>query len=322
LVIKYNSSGIVQWSAKIVSSSYEAGGFSIKTDSSGNVYSVGGNNQAPTFYNANGTTGGSLAWSGSVEAIWLAKWNSSGTFQWALRFVTGDLNGTRGALSIDSSANLYVSAAYDSTLTLKNTGDGTAATMTNSGSYDAFLVKYSSAGSYIWNARVGGTGSSEYIANAIDGSGNVYIMASYTGTAIVYTSGEASSITLSNSGGFDNLIAKYTSAGVLLWATRIASSGNEIYRGLSVDPDGNVYAHGGYEGTVTFFNAGGTSAGTLSNTGADTYLAKYNTNGQYLWSARITGSGSDNGEASAADPNGNIYVGGIYNSSPLTLFSA
>jgi hypothetical protein len=322
-IVKYNSSGIIQWSAKIVCSSYDTGGMSLKTDSSGDVYSVGINVfAAPTFYNANGTTGGSLSWGGSTEGAWLAKWNSSGTFQWALRFVTGDMNTSRGALSIDSSANLYVSSAYDSSLSLRNTGDGLAATMTNSGSYDAFLVKYSSAGSYIWNARVGGSGSSQEIGNAIDGNGNLYIMGIYTGTIIVYTSGEASSITLSNSGGFDNFIAKYTSAGALLWATRIASSGNENYKGLSVDPQGNVYAFGGYEGTVTFFNAGGTSAGTLSNVGFDSYLAKYDTNGQFLWVARITGAGSDNAEVSAADANGNIYLGGIYNSSPVTLNSA
>jgi hypothetical protein len=251
--------------------------------------------------------------------MWLAKWNSSGTFQWALRFVTGDLNTGQGALSIDSSANLYVSSCYDSTLTLKNTGDATAATMTNSGGYDGFLVKYSSAGSYIWNARVGGTGNSDDIANAIDGSGNVYIMGRYTGTIIVYTSGEASSTTLTNSGGYDNYIAKYTSAGVLSWATRIASAGNEYYKGISVDSAGNVYAHGGYEGTVTFFNVGGGTGGTLTNVGFDAYLAKYTTSGTFVWAARIGGSSSDNASRSITDPEGNIYVGGIYNSSPLTL---
>jgi hypothetical protein len=319
-IVKYNSSGIVQWSAKVVCSSYDQGGISVKTDSSGNVYSVGINVfAAPTFYNANGTTGGSLAWNGTTEGMWLAKWNSSGTFQWALRFVTGDMNTSAGALSIDSSANLYVSSAYDSTLTLKNTGDGTAATMTNSGGYDAFIVKYSSAGSYIWNARIGGSGSSDDIGNAIDGSGNVYIMGRYTGTIIIYTSGEGSSTTLTNSGNYDNFIAKYTSAGVLSWATRIASTGNEYYKGISVDSAGNVYAHGGYEGTVTFFNVGGGTGGTLTNVGFDAYLAKYNTSGTFLWAARIGGSSSDNASRSATDPDGNIYIGGIYNSSPLTL---
>jgi len=323
-IVKYNSSGIVQWSLKIVCSSYDNGGTSLKTDSSGNLYSVGINVfAAPTFYNANGTTGGSLAWNGTTEGMWLAKWNSSGTFQWALRFVTGDLNTGAGALSIDSSANLYVSAAYDSTLTLKNTGDGTAATMSNAGSYDSFLVKYSSAGSYIWNARVGGTGSADDIANAIDGSGNVYIMGRYTGTIIIYTSGEASSTTLGNSGGYDNYIAKYTSAGVLLWATRMASTGNEYQKGISVDLAGNVYVHGSHEGNpITFYNVGGSIGGTLTRTApSDAYLAKYTTNGLFVWAALITGlgSGTENGNRSITDPEGNIYVGGNYSNAFLIL---
>jgi hypothetical protein len=323
-IVKYNSSGIVQWSLKVVCSSYDNGGTSLKTDSSGNLYSVGINVfAAPTFYNANGTVGGSLAWNGTTEGMWLAKYNSSGTFQWALRFVTGDLNTSQGALSIDSSANLYVCSAYDSTLTLKNTGDGTAATMSNAGSYDSFLVKYSSSGSYIWNARVGGTGSADDIGNAIDGSGNVYIMGRYTGTIIIYTSGEASSITLGNSGGYDNYIAKYTSAGALLWATNIASTGNEYFKGISVDLAGNVYAHGGYEGNpITFYNAGGGVGGTLTRTApADAYLAKYTTNGLFVWAALITGlgSGTENGNRSITDPQGNIYVGGNYSNAFLII---
>ena len=319
-IVKYNSSGIVQWSAKIVCSSYDSGGMSLKTDSSGNVYSVGINVlAAPTFYNANGTVGGSLLWGGTSEGMWLAKWNSSGTFQWALRFVTGDLNTGAGALSIDSSGNLYVSSAYDSTLTLKNTGDATAATMTNSGSYDAFIVKYSSAGSYIWNARIGGTGSTQEIANAIDGSGNVYVMGLYTGTLIVYTSGEASNTTLTNSGSYDHFIAKYTSAGVLVWATRIGSSGSEYNKGISVDLAGNVYTHGGHSATVTFFNVGGGIGGTLSNVGVDGYLAKYTTNGTFVWAALFGGPVTELSMRSITDPEGNIYLGGIYNSSPLTL---
>jgi len=323
-IVKYNSSGIVQWSLKIVCSSYDNGGTSLKTDSSGNLYSVGINVfAAPTFYNANGTTGGSLAWNGTTEGMWLAKWNSSGTFQWALRFVTGDLNTSQGALCIDSSANLYVCSAYDSTLTLKNTGDGTAATMSNAGSYDSFLVKYSSAGSYIWNARVGGTGSADDIANAIDGSGNVYIMGRYTGTIIIYTSGEASSTTLGNSGGYDNYIAKYTSAGVLLWATRMASTGNEYQKGISVDLAGNVYVHGSHEGNpITFYNVGGSIGGTLTRTApSDAYLAKYTTNGLFVWAALITGlgSGTENGNRSITDPEGNIYVGGNYSNAFLIL---
>ena len=319
-IVKYNSSGIVQWSAKVVCTSYDQGGMSLKTDSSGNVYSVGINVfAAPTFYNANGTVGGSLLWGGTTEGMWLAKWNSSGTFQWALRFVTSDLNTGAGALSIDSSGNLYVSSAYDSTLTLKNTGDATAATMTNSGSYDAFIVKYSSAGSYIWNARIGGTGSTQEIANAIDGSGNVYVMGLYTGTLIVYTSGEASSTTLTNSGSYDHFIAKYTSAGVLVWATRIGSSGSEYNKGISVDLAGNVYTHGGHSATVTFFNVGGGIGGTLSNVGVDGYLAKYTTNGTFVWAALFGGPVTELSMRSITDPEGNIYLGGIYNSSPLTL---
>jgi hypothetical protein len=89
----------------------------------------------------------------------------------------------------------------------------------------------------------------------------------------------------------------------------------------SVDPNGNVYVTGRYEGTCTFFNVGGGIGATLSNiTSPDVFLAKYTTNGQLIWATRIAGTGGDYEGAMAADRNGDVFVSGFYQSSPLTFY--
>jgi hypothetical protein len=295
----------------------------VKTDSVGDVYSLGINVLAAvTFYNANGTTGGSLSFTGATtEATWLAKWNSSGTFQWALRFVTNDLNTTPGGLSIDSSANLYVSSGYNATMTLRNTSDTVVATLSNSGAYDAFIASYTSAGAYRWHARIVGTGSSDLVAHTNDSSGNQYVFGVYTSNITIYNFGETVSNTLTNSGSYDAFLVKYSSAGVLLWSTRIASASLEYTYMPSADSNGNVYVTGRYEGTCTFYNVGGGIATTLSNiTAPDVFIAKYTTNGQLIWATRIAGTGGDYEGALASDLRGDVYVSGFYQSSPLAFY--
>jgi hypothetical protein len=320
---KYSPDGTPLWVARTSGTSYDHGGVSVKTDSVGDVYSLGINVLAAvTFYNANGTTGGSLSFTGATtEATWLAKWNSSGTFQWALRFVTNDLNTGAGTLSIDSSANLYVSSAYNATMTLRNTSDTVVATLSNSGAYDAFIASYTSAGAYRWHARIVGTGSSDNVAHTNDPSGNQYVFGVYTSNITIYNFGETVSNTLTNSGSYDAFLVKYSSAGVLLWSTRIASTNLEYTYMPSADSNGNVYVTGRYEGTCTFFNVGGGIGVTLSNiTAPDLFLAKYTTNGQLIWATRIGGTGGDYEGSLASYLNGDVYVAGFYQSSPLTFY--
>lgn len=320
---KYSPDGNPLWVARTAGTSYDSGGISVKTDSVGDVYSLGINVfAAVTFYNANGTTGGSLSFTGATtEATWLAKWNSSGTFQWALRFVTNDLNSSVGELSIDSNANLYVSSAYNATMTLRNTSDAVVATLSNAGSYDAFIASYTSAGAYRWHARIIGTGSSDLVAHTGSSNGDQYVLGWYTGTITIYTSGETSSNTLTNSGSYDVFLIKYSSTGVLQWSTKIGSVNNDVSYMPSVDPNGNVYVTGRYEGTCTFFNVGGGIAATLSNiTSPDVFIAKYTTNGQLIWATRIAGTGTDSEGALLADRNGDVFVSGFYQSSPLTFY--
>ena len=122
-LVKYNSSGTKQWTKQLGTSS-EDYGYSVTTDSSGNIYVT-----SYTSGNLDGNTS-----SGNNEII-LVKYNSSGTKQWTKQLGTSDNDSGLG-VTTDSSGNIYVTGY---------TGGGLDGN-TSSGNGDIFLVKYNSSG--------------------------------------------------------------------------------------------------------------------------------------------------------------------------------
>ena len=74
-----------------------------------------------------------------------------------------------------------------------------------------------------------------------------------------------------------------------------------------VDGSGNVLVTGTFEGTVDF------GGGPLTSTGvSDIFLAKYDPNGNHIWSQRFGGTSSESVRAIAVDGSGNVLVTGSF----------
>jgi len=142
-LIKYNTSGVVQWERLLGGSSGDKGR-GVGVDGSGNVYMAG-----------ESTNVGSPI--GGLNAT-LAKYNSSGTLQWQRR-LAGSGTDRFSALVVDSSGNCYAGGS--------TTSDGAGGT-------DMLLAKYNSSGVLQWQRVIGGTGSDVINKVALDGSGNVF----------------------------------------------------------------------------------------------------------------------------------------------------
>ena len=153
--IKYNSSGTQIWFT-----SYEGPGqrvdipSDIEVDGSGNVFVTGrsaGVNLQPDFCTI--------------------KYNSSGSQQWANRWIGSGANHYSYAtsLEIDGAGNVY-------------TGGYSGASIFT---YDYAVVRYSSAGSQQWWIKYNGTGSGNDLGTglALDASSNVYITGSSVGSS-------------------------------------------------------------------------------------------------------------------------------------------
>ena len=179
-LVKYDSSGIKQWTKQLGSSSRDYG-YGVSTDSSGNIYVTG-----KTEGGLDGNT------SSGYQDIFLVKYNSSGTKQWTKQLGTSSWGWGKG-VSTDSSGNIYVTGF---------TGGGLDGN-TSSGYQDIFLVKYNSSGTKQWTKQLGTSSDDWGIGVTTDSSGNIYVTGGTNGGLDGNTS----------SGSVDIFLVKYNSSG-------------------------------------------------------------------------------------------------------------
>jgi hypothetical protein len=140
-LIKYNSSGTVQWQKSYwgnTGSSFTSNIKTIAVDSSANIYTTGELqlSTSPTNYPA-----------------YVAKFNTSGTRQWDTRVYSTSNSGTGYGLVLDSSGNVYVAGQVQ---------------RASSSNYDGFLIKFNSAGTVQWQRTFSSTYSTYIYGLAID----------------------------------------------------------------------------------------------------------------------------------------------------------
>ena len=204
-----------------------------------------------TSGNLNGQTN-----NGSSDAF-LLKQNDSGILQWTR------LLGTSGS---DSASDVAVDAAGNATITGFTTGNLAGA---NAGFNDIFVARYDTNGNQQWVTQIGST----FIDNAwgvgIDPLGNVYV-AGEAGAAI---GGQTFA------GGFsDALVAKFDSSGALQWARLLGTATDDSAQDIAVDQFGNSYIVGWTSGSIGGPNPFGQR---------QTFLAKYDTDGNLKWTHQI-----------------------------------
>jgi hypothetical protein len=284
-VVKYNSSGTVQWVSAIENIGTQ---FFVPTslgvDSTNSVYlgatvdssrtitikSYSSKSGSPPVISM--STFGSIATGGT--AIILAKFNSSGTGLWAT-YIQSDVSLARQYIFCDSNNNVLFYNTWSGTVTFRSntSGSGVSTTVYGTialGGVAPYFVKYNSSGTIQWASYIKSSGSTVIGLPGIDSFDNIYIACQGSST--------------------------------------IAP------QNYSSPPSG-----GGAVGLTQYGNVP-----FATGSGNDCYLIKYNSAGSVVWATRIAGTLDDRRPDCFADTNGNVYVTGIYASNPITIsnFSA
>jgi hypothetical protein len=285
-VAKVDSGGNFLW-AKRAGGAKTDFGVGIALDSSGNACITGRFEGTAVF----GTT---TLTSAGVGDIYLAKVDSRGNFLWATR--AGGTDSDRGnGIVVDSSGNAYIAGEFEGTAVFG------ATTLTSAGSDDIYVAKVDSGGNFLWAKRAGGVSSVSGNSIAVDSSGNAYITGRFSGTAVF------GATTLTSAGSDDTYIAKVDSGGNFLWAKRAGGINHDRGIGIAVDSSGNAYITGMFRETAVFGATTLTSAGNW-----DTYIAKMDSGGNFLWAKRAGGTNEDFGVGIAVDSSGNAYITGRF----------
>ncbi|MES2516256.1 MAG: SBBP repeat-containing protein, partial [Bacteroidota bacterium] len=295
------------WAQEAYSSGSEYG-WDVATDTASDMVYVGG-----TFDgNLSAKYGSSFTSSYGQDDGFLAKYTTTGVFQWAVK-IGGTTNDQVKSVAVDPSGNVYVCGYFNGTADF----DPSASTFTlTNATQDGFLAKYSSAGTFLWAVKYGGSGNDEPWKMYADANG-IYLTGSYAtapATFNSFSSGVTKTTTSTNTNG-EVFGVKYNSAGIAQWA--ISGGGSKIDCGYSVVADANnAYFIGRYDEDITFRNSSGAASVILphqqSNQQQVFIIAYSQAAGAFVWQTNITCStGGDNvlGWTIAQDAS-NLYVSG------------
>lgn len=272
--------------------------YSVSADTSGNVFMAG---YTPT---TTGIASGGFqnTFGGGTFDGYLVKFSPTGSRIWAT-YYGGSGNDHAYSVTTDVSGNVYL---VGKTASSSGIASGGFQNSNGGGTYDAFLVKFSSTGNRLWATYYGGTGEDVGYGVAVGSSGEVYL-AGYTGS----TSGIASGGFQNSYGGgtFDAFLVKFDSSGNRLWATYYGGSGIEnVENGIAVDGSGRIFL-GGYTSSTSGIAAGGFQ-NTYGGGSNDAFITKFDTSGNPLWATYYGGTGEDRGYGVTVDGFSNVYIVG------------
>jgi hypothetical protein len=172
------------------------------------------------------------------------------------------------------------------------------------GSDDLFVAAFTRAGEVKWTWKFGGVDSDGANAIAPAPDGGWVVGGSFT-DAISF-----GSTNLKAKGGTDALLVKLDPGGDIVWLKQFGGTENDSIRYVATDSNGSIYVQGVFRDVADWGGEPLKAAGGAAN---DIVLAKYDRNGDHLWSKRF-GYGLEDGGAGgvAVDPAGNVTIAGAF----------
>ncbi len=236
-------------------------------------------------------------------------------------------NGTNShSIATDSQGNVYSVGNYDGVIRDFDAGSGVF-TM-SSIAQNMYILKVNALGNFVWAKQIGGSGSISFSsadALYIDGSNNLYISGScYNVSGPVDFDPGAGVHNVSNPSGNNMYLLKLDFNGDYIWDKQfldpLNSGAFDKIQAIKVDASGNIYATGGFGGTLDFDPGAGTynlSTGSTSGTnGTEIFILKLDASGNFTWAKMLKSNtlstNLNYGYSIDTDASGNVYTTGYY----------
>lgn len=275
----------------------------VATSSDGLIYAAGYFSGTGEFDLAPGAD--ELLVESENEKSYITCSDPQGLFQWALHFDSDGNNHRLQTLSTDQNNNLIGSGYYSGDFDV-DPGEGVQMLPSNSG---GFLFKLDPNGSFLW-ARTFAYGESantnRVAEHQVDASGNIYVSFHFY-EEVDLLEGDDEWM-LENPGDFSVGVIKLSPSGDILWTNVIGGPERDTSSSIAVDPGGNVYVSGKFNGTAEFDPDGAGFQLTASQADAS-FIAKYDDEGIFLWAQELTNmlTEPDHDVDLCADNDGNVY---------------
>ena len=231
--------------------------------------------------------------------------------QWST-YYGGTGNDIGGTITVDASGNVYIAGSGPST------GLATVGQTSVIGSQTAIIAKFGPTGARLWATYFGAETTAATLC--WDATGDVvYLTGSTTSATGIASSGFSGTY----GGGNDGYLAKFNSAGGLVWSRYFGGAGYELGRGASLDHLGNIYLSGCTNSTSGIVTAGAYKTTIGPNDFMVDYLAKFNSAGTQLWGTYYSQVNGTRGAEVATDNQNNVYLCGdvVLNGVPATTIA-
>jgi len=214
---------------------------------------------------------------------------------------SSSVNAQASAVGLDSGGNIYMAGTV----------------LATSGYNDGFVAKLNSSGTAAaYVTLIGGVGGDSIGSTiAVDSAGNIY-MAGATDSASFYA--DTSYLNYYPGSSVDGFVMKFDNlAQNVSFSHYFGGSGYDVFNGLALDAEDNVYLVGSTNSPDLLVGPALTTLRGPSNA----FVVGFTSAGAAFYSTYLGGSGSDFGNAIAVDSTGDAFVTGSTTSSNFPVTS-
>jgi hypothetical protein len=218
---------------------------------------------------------------------------------------------TGHGITVDNSGMIYVCGSFNETVDF-DPGPGIIE-RTSTGQTNAYLCKYDPQWNLIWVHGWGSTTRDDAYDVEFDGSSSIIVTGGFCGS-VDMDPGFGHDVHRSGSTDIEHIfINKFDLDGNFIWS-RTFGGGEALQAGedVDVDPNGNIYVSGYFQGYADFDAGSGTDMHT-SEGGHDSFVVQYGSDGIYHWGKSWGNpTGDDYGPGVDAGSLGNVYLCGFF----------
>lgn len=241
---------------------------------------------------------------GSYDAF-IAKFDSSGNHIWT-SYIGGSNVDIASSIKITLDNHLIL-VGYSNSSDFPTTPG--AFQTNNAGQYDVFIIKIDTSGQIIWSTLFGGMGGELGIDISIDLDNNIIIGGQTNSSNFPFTLGAFQPLPLGNNDAF---VAKFNTNGQLLWATCYGGTATEDAHAITNDYENNVIITGMSNSSDLTISSNALQS--TNNGFFDIYIAKFSSNGNFLWGTYFGGTNYDDIYGIHCDSLNNLYLSGVTSS--------
>ena len=321
MVIKYSSSGDVEWTKGIGGTKNDEISSVVGTNDGGCI--IGG-----YFLSNSVDLGNEIILNNhndeySGYEIMIIKCSSGGEVEWAQ-----GIGGKGSSLYVNSVSETsdggYIVVGQGNGGGKIDLGNGIIVSLQQSSIYtDGLIIKYSSSGATEWAKTIkGGYDCSEYIKSVTETSDGGYIVGGYFDSDIIELGNQVKLYNKDqrNRYNYDGMIIKYSSSGEAEWGKVIGGSdGDEFIKLVTTTSDGGYVLGGYFESSSINLGNGMFLVNKGSTTYSDGMIIKYSSNGEVEWTKGMGGTNRDNINTVTEINDGDYIIGGNFKSDRIDL---